>query len=478
MAVLLAAALLSLAGCAAGDPAASSAAGASGVDASTSANAGGPSEAALSSDALAINLEAMDFDYSDCDKDASYDAAAATRVALAGDAASVEGAGASAEGSVITVTAAGTYVVSGELADGQIVVDAASEDKVQLVLDGARIHNADGPAIYVRKADKVFVTLAADSANALTDGADYVLDQDDEPNATLFSHDDLTINGTGSLEVTSAYRHAVCSKDDLVVTGGALSVSAAEDGLRGRDCVKIADGTFAITAGEDAVKSSNDEDGSRGFTCIDGGTFDITAGDDAVHAESVLRVTGGSVDVATCNEGLEAEQVQVSGGEVSIVANDDGVNAAARDTVTGGADNAPGVSEGSCLLQISGGRLEVASAGDALDSNGDLAITGGAVILHVPANPDDTVVDCDGSISLAGGTVTQVAADGTETQLTQELMGQMGAGGGMGGMGKGGPSGMGGEGDKALRGPGAAPEAPAKAPDFAAVDRDSLEGVG
>ena len=128
------------------------------------------------------------------------------------------------------------YVLSGALSDGRIVVEATDQDKIQLVFDGVSVHSGDGPAVYVKQANKVFVTLAEGTSNTLSDSATYTLEEGtDEPNAALFSKDDLTINGTGSLEVAGSYAHAVNSKDDLVITGGTLTVTAVEDGLRGRD---------------------------------------------------------------------------------------------------------------------------------------------------------------------------------------------------------------------------------------------------
>lgn len=278
----------------------------------------------------------MDLEYTKRDQDSNYDEAAATIISLSGDSASVEGAGAVADGATVTVNAEGTYVVSGELADGQLAVEVADSEKVQLVLAGATIHNESGPAIYVKNADKCFITLAEGTSNVLTDGADYELEEDsDEPYATLFSKDDLTLNGMGSLTVTSAYRHAVCSKDDLVITGGTYVVTSVEDALRGRDGVKILDGTFTLDAGEDAVKSNNDEEDERGFVVIDGGTFAVSAGDDAFHAETVCAINGGVIDIATCYEGFEGEKVFVNGGQTHMVATDDGINAAARNAESG-----------------------------------------------------------------------------------------------------------------------------------------------
>lgn len=242
-------------------------------DASTSTDATSFADVAASFDASALDL-----DYSNRDQDPSYDDASATHIALAGGAAMVDGSGATADGSTVTITAEGVYVVSGSLDDGQLVVETPEDAKVQVVLAGATIHNEDGPAMYVKQADKCFVTLADGTQNTLADGAEYVLeDGSDEPYATLFSRADLTLNGSGALTVTGAYRHAVCSKDDLVITGGTYVVSAAEDALRGRDCVKIADGDFTLTAGGDGIKSNKDTNAVKGFVSIDGGTFAIEA---------------------------------------------------------------------------------------------------------------------------------------------------------------------------------------------------------
>lgn len=254
-----------------------------------------------------IDISGMDFEYSDRDKDASYDVASATNIALSGQGATVSGEGAAVEGVTVTISAAGTYAVTGELTAGSLVVNAGDQDKVQIVLSGASIRNEAGPALNIQQADKVFVTLADGTQNTLADGASYALAEgEDEPNAALYSKADLTINGTGALSIEGNYCHGVNSKDDLVVTGGAIAVVAKKDGLRGKDCVKVADGSFAITAGGDGVKSSNDEDPTRGFVSMDGGTFTVTG----------------------CEEGIEAQEVIVNNGELNITASDDGINAA------------------------------------------------------------------------------------------------------------------------------------------------------
>lgn len=289
-------------------------------------------ETSESSDSTSeIAIDKMDLEYTKRDKDSSYDESSATHISLNDTLAVVSGEGASTDGSTVTINSAGTYVITGNLSDGQLLIEAGDDDKVQIVLAGASIHNENGPAIYIKNADKTFISLAEGTENTLSDGTNYVLeDNSDEPHATLFSKDDLTINGAGSLTIEANYRHGICSKDDLVITGGSLAVVSVEDALRGRDCVKILDGSFVLQSGEDAIKSNNDEDGTKGFISLDGGVFDISAGDDAVHAESVLFVNDGTVNVSTCYEGYEAEQIYINGANTHIVASDDALNAAAR----------------------------------------------------------------------------------------------------------------------------------------------------
>ena len=412
-----------------------------------------------------IDIPGMDFAYSDRDRDASYDEAAATKIALTGQGATVSGEGAAVEGSAVIITAAGTYVVSGELTAGSLTVNAGDADKVQIVLSGASIRNEAGPALNIQQADKVFVTLAAGSQNTLADGASYTLTEgEDEPNAALYSKADLTINGTGALTVEGNYRHGVNSKDDLVVTGGTLTVTAKEDGLRGKDCVKVADGSFAITAGGDGVKSNNDEDPTRGFVSIDGGTFAVEAGDEGFQAATYLRLAGGDAQikaadhalrsdveaamsggtyvveaggkgmnpetkftmdggtftVAGCEEGIEAQEVIVNDGELNITASDDGINAAVaeRSDETAEAAVAANASE-DCLIQINGGMVTVDAGGDGLDSNGYVEVNGGVVLASGSAGGGDSALDYEYGAKITGGAVILAGATGMAETFTE-----------------------------------------------------------
>lgn len=292
----------------------------------------------------------VDKDFTDRDKDGSYDESSAVKINLNSDKAEAEGAGVSISGSTVTLSKEGTYLVSGTLDNGQIIVDAADTDKVQIVLANAGINCETSAAIYVKSADKVFVTLADGTTNKLSGGTEYIDTDDNTVDGVIFSKDDLTVNGSGSLEVNASYKHGIVSKDTLAVTGGNISVNAVSQCLAGKDEVKILDGTFLLTTSGKAVKSSNEDDTSLGniyvaggtFTVnskddsfhasgtmvIDGGTFTVESGDDAFHADQDVVINNGTITVTSCYEGLEGYRVTVNGGEISIQASDDGINAA------------------------------------------------------------------------------------------------------------------------------------------------------
>lgn len=236
------------------------------------------------------------YTYSDYELDDSYDEGSAALITLSGDSAESNGTGVTISGSTVTISREGCYILRGELTDGQIIVDAGDTDQVQLVLDGVSIICSDSSPILVRNADKVKVTLAADSENTLTDGASYAED-DDNPDAALFSKDDLILNGSGTLIATGNYKHGIAGNDDLVITGGTYNVTSISHALRGNDSVCILDGTFNLTSEKDGIQASNTEDTDKGWVQIDGGTYTITSSGDGIQAETDLTINGGDFTI-------------------------------------------------------------------------------------------------------------------------------------------------------------------------------------
>lgn len=211
--------------------------------------------------------------------------------------------GVSISGNIITITKEGTYVLSGALSEGQIVVDADSA-KVQLVLDNADITCASSAAIYVKNADKTFITLAEDSENILMNTAEYETIDDNNIDAVIFSKDDLTLNGKGTLTINSEYGHGIVSKDDLKLVGGTCNITAKNHALSGKDSVRIAAGTYNLTSGKDGIHSENADDDEKGFVYIASGDFTIESIGDGIDASYVVQIDDGDFDI-TAGGGAE-----------------------------------------------------------------------------------------------------------------------------------------------------------------------------
>ncbi len=317
-------------------------------------------------------------------------------------------------GSTVTIKDEGTYVVSGNLDNGILVVDSEDTDKTQIVLKGASIHNETSAAIYIKQSDKVFITLEEGSKNLLSSGTNFVNDGEEEIDGVIYSKSDLTLNGTGELSIDSPAAHAVVSKDDLIITGGKYSITAASHGLSANDMLGIADGNFTIVSGEDSVHCDLN-------IYIKDGVFEIDAKDDAIHADETLMICGGEINITNSYEGLEALDIEVSDGKIQIVASDDGLNAAGGTDQSGfggmgndqfggpgqrpgnGRRGGPGGSSDGSIV-ISGGDLYIKASGDGIDANGTLEITGGSVTVCGPTQGDTATLDYDVSGVIKGGT--------------------------------------------------------------------------
>lgn len=369
-------------------------------------------------------------EYSKKDLDSSYSVSDATSITLSGETAVVKGDGAEVESSTITITAAGTYIVSGTLTNGQIIVNAGEEDDVQIVLNEATIHHDRSSALYVISADKVILTLADDTTNTLTDGENYTFSEgEDEPDATIFSKQDLTINGTGTLNVEGNYNHGIDTKDNLVIAQATVNVEAVNDAIRGKDGVAIHSGTINLTSGGDAIQSYHETNLEKGYVVIDGGNITISAGDDAIHAETHLIIHDGSITINESYEGLEARMILITGGDTQLNASDDGINAAGSvsttatttttTTAAAAGENAQQGRMGMGLeaggnyeFKQTGGTLYLNADGDGLDSNGVFYIEGGTVIVDGPVMNGNGALDYTGTGSVSGGTLIAAGSSG------------------------------------------------------------------
>ena len=351
------------------------------------------------------------------DLSASYDEEVFS-ITLSGNTASTDSDHVTVSGGTVTVNGPGTYLVSGTLANGGIVVNADKQDKVQLVLNDVSISSDTGAAIYVAQADKVFVTLAEGTSSTLTNSGRFAQDADGEIDAVIYAKDDLTLNGSGSLTINSPAGHGIVGKDDVTVTGGSYAITSPDSAMTANDTLAVAGGSFQITTNKDGLHSENSDDDTLGAIYITGGSFVIRAGDDAVHAESLLQIDGGSLDL-TAAEGLEATYIHINDGQINISATDDGVNVARKSSAY------------NPTVEISGGTLTVTMGpGDTagIDSNGNLIITGGTVNVTAAS-----AFDYDGTASFTGGTVI-INGQQVDTLPNQMMGGRGGMMGGRGGM--------------------------------------------
>jgi len=320
-------------------------------------------------------------------------------------------------GTDLTIREAGVYLLRGEAQEVTLDVDAASNAKVQIVLDGVTIRNEDSPVIHVKNADKVFVTKTA-SQNSLEVAGDFADAGNSHLDAVIFSKTDLTLNGTGSLSLVAARGNGISSKDDLVITGGEYQIFAAADGMEANDSIRIGGGTLTIEAGQDALQSENAEDPSLGYVVIQNGTLNISAGNDAIRGNRIVQIDGGTMDIATCREGIEANTILINGGQIIVNARDDGFNASRKDSAE-------------AAIIVNGGNIKVHMAGgdtDAFDSNGSITINGGTITVE-----GQSAFDANGLAVMNGGTVT---VNGQAiTQITQSQPGGPGGSGGDGGTG-------------------------------------------
>ena len=234
--------------------------------------------------------------FSEYDTTISFDSNTATKITLADGASKADGDGAKIDGDVITINRPGTYILSGTLTDGRIIVTVEKVEKVQLVLNNVKVTSSTTAPLYITSADKVSITLPESSVNSFEDANYY----DTESvslgvNACIFSKDDLTVNGYGKLIVTGNYNNGIGTSNDLKIVSGTVEVSAMNNALKGKDSVLINSGTVTVEAGKDGLKSDETDDPAKGLVCIEGGTVIITSIDDAIQAENSIIITGGTV---------------------------------------------------------------------------------------------------------------------------------------------------------------------------------------
>lgn len=337
----------------------------------------------------------------------TYEESGAVYVTLSDDDITGETDGVVINGQTVTITAEGTYIFSGTLSEGQIVVDADNA-KVQIVFDNVDITCASSAAVYVKSAEKVFVTPAEGSQNTLRNTDGYVAIDDNNIDAVIFSKSDLTLNGTGSLTIVSADGHGIVSKDDLKITGGTYDITAAGHALSGKDSVRIADGTFILTAEKDGIHAENADDEEKGYIYIADGDFTITSDGDGMDASNIVQIEDGTFDITAGGGAANSQKTHESdmpggpgGGMPQNGEKPDGENMPQDTTTDESGTSTKGIKAGGGMY-LNGGTYQIDSADDSIHSNANITIADGTYTL---ATGDDGV-HADDALTVNGGTIT------------------------------------------------------------------------
>ncbi len=418
-----------------------------------------------------ISTESAQVDFSKTDEDmfterdgrTAYDAGEAVTIQLSGTTAAASSDSVQINGSTVIIREEATYVISGSFS-GMLVVDAPDTAKLQLVFNGVDITSESSAALYILEADKVFVTLADGTENTLANGGSFVAIDDNSIDGALFSKQDLTLNGSGSLTVTSPAGHGIVCKDDLVFTGGSYVVNSASHGLDANDSVRIAAGDFTIDAGKDAIHCENTDDTAKGFVYISGGSIKAEAEGDGIAASAYMQIEDGSIELLVGGGSENGSKAQSDGfggfkggghggrpGDLSESSDSSteengtsmkGLKASSGLLISGGSiaiDSADDAIHSDTSLTINGGTFSIASGDDAIHAEDTLTVTAGEIVIsesyeglealhiEVQGGSIDLTASDDG-LNAAGGT------DQSGTTGGRDGMFGGGKGGGFGGM--------------------------------------------
>lgn len=375
------------------------------------------SSGSSASSGTTVEVTPTELDTHEAESDYTWNTSDEVAITLDGDKISASGSGLVINGSTATIASAGTYRLSGTLNDGQIIVNSEAEAPIRLILDGVNISNPSSAAINIEAADKVIIILAEGSQNTLTDASNYVYPSADvdEPNAALFSKDDLTIYGSGQLTVNGNFNDAIASKDGLVIRDANITVNALDDGIRGKDYLVVENSTLNITSGGDGLKSDNDDPEALGTIQITQSIVTISAEGDGISAEGQVEINSGTFNITTGEgssvsvsddssvKGIKgSSSLLINGGTFTLDTSDDSLHSNGSITINGGTLTLATGDDGihaDVSLEINAGTIDISTSYEGLESN---VITINGAEIHIVAS-DDGINGSSGSGSTQGG---------------------------------------------------------------------------
>lgn len=311
--------------------------------------------------AMKLNKENKANLFEDDDYDAMIDEKKGIKIDLS-DISNVKGKNISLSGNVLTISSSGTYILTGRLEEGQIIVNAKNSDKVRIVLNGVNLSSSTNTPIFIKNSKKTIITLASESENVLALKGS-IDETEDNKNSVIFSKSDLSFNGTGVLNLSSLYGRGIISQDKIVFVDGKYAIDTATDSVNSNSSVAIADGKYKIKAGEDGIKSN-----------------------------SSVTIANGELDIKSGDDGIESKRIDIKGGNTQVVSKSDGIKAKSKKGAN--AD---------LYIKISGGNVNILADKKGLDSEGDIFIAGGETFVEGSQNSKSLAMGYDGTASITGG---------------------------------------------------------------------------
>lgn len=400
-------------------------------------NSSAGSQAAGTASSAEVDFAQTEADmFTDRDYEVGYDEGGSALIQLNGSTASSSSDAVRISGSTVTLIGEGTYILSGTLSDGMIVVNAGASDKLHLILNGVTVTSTSSAALYILEADKVFVTLAEGTANTLANGGSFTAIDENSIDGAVFSKQDLTLNGSGSLTVSSPAGHGIVCKDDLVITSGSYTVQSSSHGIDANDSVRISGADITIDAGKDGIHAENNDDTSLGFVYITSGGLNIEAEGDGISAGAYMQIEGGSFELVTGGGSVNAakqtsdqwggfmgggprgQQPPSSAGSEEDSTSIKGLKAAGSLLISDGTftiDSADDAVHSNASITVNGGSFKIASGDDAFHADENLTVTAGTIsittcyegleALHVAVSGGEIdLVASDDGLNAAGGT--------------------------------------------------------------------------
>lgn len=332
----------------------------------------------------------IDPDYTADELDYDYDEAEVVAITLNGDNISCKSSDVNIDGSTITIQKAGTYLLSGTLTAGNIIVDSDDKENVRLIFNGVEISNSTTTPLYIKNAEKTIVTLVDGTENTLSDGENYILDDENnnEPNGTIFSKDDLVINGLGSLTINANYNHGIQSKNLLKIISGNIDIISNGDSIIGKDGVIVKEAVINIESQEDGIKATKVEE-NKGYIYLYNPEITIKAKKDGIQAVTCLYVKDGKYNIETgeTNENSQSNSdtstdysrkgmkagvdITIENGEYTIDSEDDGIHSNNSITVNAGTVNIASKDDGvhaDTELTINNGDIKVSESDEGLEA--------------------------------------------------------------------------------------------------------------